>query len=93
MVLENDGPISCLASAISCASMAILDANIEIYDTVIGCACAFIFDSIFIDPTCEEESRSSGTIVMSVMPALNQVSHIIQNGEISALQSSEVNYR
>jgi len=37
-VLENDGTTSCLAAAITCASVALADAGIEMLDLVAACS-------------------------------------------------------
>jgi exosome complex component MTR3 len=84
LVLENDGSASCLAAAISCASMALVNANIEMYATVVGSACGALNSGIFLDPTMDEENEAKGIVVLAAMPALNQVTHLIQTGEMSA---------
>lgn len=37
-VLESDGSAACLAAAITCASMALANAGVEMFDVVAGCA-------------------------------------------------------
>ena len=41
-VLENDGMASCLAAAITCASVAVADAGIEMLDQVAACSAVII---------------------------------------------------
>lgn len=37
-VVQNDGTMACLAAAVTCASMALADAGIEMFDLVAGCS-------------------------------------------------------
>ena len=41
-VLENDGTASCLAAAITCASVAVADAGIEMLDLVAACSAVIL---------------------------------------------------
>jgi exosome complex component MTR3 len=90
LVLENDGTSSCLASAITCVSLSLIDAQFEMYDMVTGCACAFIKNVLFVDPDQNEELLSDGVIVIGAMTNINQISHIVQTGNISQEQSVNV---
>ncbi|VDI56956.1 exosome complex component MTR3 [Mytilus galloprovincialis] len=86
-VLQNDG--SALAASITCASMALADAGIEVYDLVIGCSMKIHEDKVLTDPTVNEEYDSQnskelnhGSITIGFMPSLNQISAITSKGEI-----------
>ncbi|KAG9288643.1 hypothetical protein G9A89_006744 [Geosiphon pyriformis] len=81
-VLQNDGTASCLAAAITCASMALTDAGIEMLDQVAACSASYINGEIFIDANFFEEQRESASIVMAYMPSLNEVTHLLQLGEV-----------
>jgi exosome complex component MTR3 len=84
-VLESDGSFSTLASAITCASIALMDAGIELYDLVIASTIGFQANkSLSIDPSLSQESILDGTMLLSYMPSHNQVTHIIQNGNIDS---------
>ncbi|KAG7250219.1 hypothetical protein CRUP_036004 [Coryphaenoides rupestris] len=87
MVLENNG--SALAHAITCASLALADAGIEMYDLVLGCSIRQDGASYLIDPTFLEESGScqgsgenQGSLTVSFLPNLNQISGLQSDGEM-----------
>lgn len=87
IVLENDGSAACLAAAISCSCMALVDAGIELFDTVCAASCAFLAPDMILDPTQDEEEASEGYIVVAYMQSLNQITHLCQVGEISVQAS------
>ncbi|TPX62625.1 hypothetical protein PhCBS80983_g00245 [Powellomyces hirtus] len=82
-ILESDGSAACLAAAITCASLALADAGIEMVDAVAACAAGYFGSTICLDPTEEEEGYEGGSLVLSYMPSLNEVTHVIQSGETS----------
>ncbi|XP_064597592.1 exosome complex component MTR3-like [Liolophura sinensis] len=88
-VLENDGSV--LPAAIMCASVAIADAGIEMYDLVTACSARISGKNILLDPSDAEEYRSqhtategleSGSLTLGILPSLNQVSALSSKGEI-----------
>ncbi|KAI8582161.1 hypothetical protein K450DRAFT_229310 [Umbelopsis ramanniana AG] len=79
-VLENDGTSSTLAAAISAASVALADAGIEMYDQVAASSIAYVQNKILMDPSALEEESEDGSLVVSYMPSLNEITHILQNG-------------
>lgn len=79
-VLENDGAAACLAAAISCAGLALVNAGIEMYDILSACSCCFVDSTIYVDPTADEQNEALGSIVISCMPSLNQITHVLQEG-------------
>ncbi|XP_037538519.1 exosome complex component MTR3 [Nematolebias whitei] len=83
MVLESSGSV--LAHAITCASLALADAGIEMYDLVLGCSLHQDGDSYVVDPTSEEESSWSagGGLTLAFLPSLNQVSGLQSNGDMT----------
>ncbi|RUS24603.1 ribosomal protein S5 domain 2-type protein [Jimgerdemannia flammicorona] len=94
-VLENDGTASCLAGAITAASVAIADAGLEMIDQVAAVSAvershhlvfpqrtqSFAKDQILMDATSAEEKLETGTLVVSYMPSANEVTHVLQTGE------------
>ncbi|XP_018425602.1 PREDICTED: exosome complex component MTR3 [Nanorana parkeri] len=67
--------------AVTCASLALADAGIEMYDLVIGvAACRGDNGAILLDPT-EGEEESAANMCLTVMPTLNQVSGLFCTGE------------
>eukprot|EP00066_Takifugu_rubripes_P009472 XP_003976445.1 PREDICTED: exosome complex component MTR3 [Takifugu rubripes] len=88
MVLENSGSV--LAHAITCASLALADAGIEMYDLVLGCSLRQNGASYVADPTSAEEndrgpdqSRNQGSLTVAFLPSLNQISGLQSDGEMS----------
>lgn len=89
-VLENDGGV--LAASITTAGLALADAGIDMYDVVIGCSVRQQGNICFVDPTFREESapppsdvdQSFGQMTIGFMPALQQVTALVQDGELDA---------
>ncbi|KAM4734901.1 exosome complex component MTR3 [Anableps anableps] len=88
MVLENSGSV--LAHAVTCASMALADAGVEMYDLVLGCSLRQDGGSYVVDPTYPEENscRSGseerrGGLTVAFLPSLNQVSGLQSDGEMA----------
>ncbi|KAL2916641.1 3'-5'-exoribonuclease [Polyrhizophydium stewartii] len=86
LVLENDGSLASLAAAISCAALALANAGIEMNDLVTACAAGYFGSAVCLDPTLDEEAVQSGAVLLSYMPVLNEVTHLIQTGEIAPAQ-------
>ncbi|WAR11742.1 EXOS6-like protein [Mya arenaria] len=81
-VLQNDGT---LAASMTCASMALADAGIEMYDLVTGCSARIKGDTILMDPCSSEEysdkdsaTVNNGSVTVGIMPSLNQISAAIR---------------
>ncbi|KAI9140850.1 ribosomal protein S5 domain 2-type protein, partial [Paraphysoderma sedebokerense] len=83
-VLETDGNMSSLASSITVASIALADAGIEMYDLVAGCCAGFLSSTVLMDPTFQEEQNQQGSMLISYMPSLNEITHLIQNGLVDS---------
>ncbi|CAO3592782.1 unnamed protein product [Absidia cylindrospora] len=83
-VLENDGTNASLAAAIIAASVALADAGIEMLDQVTACSTIFSGDSILMDGTMAEENQQDGSLMLSYMPSLNEVTHILQSGKLES---------
>ncbi|KAI8076460.1 ribosomal protein S5 domain 2-type protein [Gilbertella persicaria] len=89
-VLENDGTSSCLAAAIIASSVALADAGIEMLDQVTACSTVLTKDQgILMDGTDYEETHKEGSLVLSYMPSLNEVTHILQTGRSDSAISSK----
>ncbi|KAI8994371.1 ribosomal protein S5 domain 2-type protein [Gaertneriomyces semiglobifer] len=88
-VLENDGSTACLAAAITCASLALADAGIEMVDVVAACSAGYLDTRVYLDPDADEEAYQSGSLMLSFMPSLNEVTHVVQNGETTAATSAK----
>ncbi|GAA5811077.1 hypothetical protein MFLAVUS_004506 [Mucor flavus] len=89
-VLENDGTSSCLAAAIIASSVALADAGIEMLDQVTACSTVFTKNQhILMDGTEKEEAQKEGSLVLSYMPSLNEVTHILQAGQSDSAVTSK----
>lgn len=77
-VLQDDGSV--LSSAITCASLALANAGIELYSLVSSCTACEVNGEIIIDPTHTEEKFSNGQIVACMMTPLKELSHLTQIG-------------
>lgn len=91
LVLQNDG--GALACAMTTAALALADAGIDMYDVVIGCSLRRDGSACLIDPTNDEEEAlvddkkadiSFGHMTLGFMPALQQVTALVQDGDLDA---------
>ncbi|XP_077145038.1 exosome complex component MTR3 [Ranitomeya variabilis] len=78
LVLEDRG--SALPAAVSCASLALADAGVEMYDLVVGAGLSRGEDELLLDPDDAEEGAGA-TMYLSLLPALHQVSGLLCSGE------------
>ncbi len=85
--MESDGAI--LPISVTCASLALADAGIELFDMVTSCSSILYKNNIFLDPNSNEEKQSKGIVVVSYMPNSNEITHITQLGEMEYSQSVE----
>lgn len=81
LVLESGG--SDLPVVISCASLALADAGIMMYDLVASVSVSCLGTNIVIDPTSEEESYQDGSLVIACMPSRNELTQLTVTGEWS----------
>ena len=86
-VIQDDG--SALALALTAASVALINANIEVKDLVVGTTLRFFENSdVLVDPTAEEEYGPSSKYTggagfhLAVLPSLSQISYLKQTGKI-----------
>eukprot|EP01117_Protostelium_nocturnum_P005065 TRINITY_DN1832_c0_g1_i2.p1 TRINITY_DN1832_c0_g1~~TRINITY_DN1832_c0_g1_i2.p1 ORF type:complete len:224 (+),score=67.53 TRINITY_DN1832_c0_g1_i2:370-1041(+) len=93
LVLENDG--GALSGAITCASLALANAGIEMFDLVAATTAGVdpISGDIILDPT-EEEGRKKGNgkggvVTIAYMTGLNEVTQIWQSGEMTYENAKE----
>ncbi|RVW97283.1 Exosome complex component RRP41-like [Vitis vinifera] len=81
LVLESGG--SDLPVVISCASLALADAGIMMYDLVASVSVSCLGKNLVIDPILEEESYQDGSLLITCMPSRNEVTQLTVNGEWS----------
>eukprot|EP00466_Bigelowiella_natans_P016282 jgi/Bigna1/50918/estExt_Genewise1.C_1000013 len=73
-----------IAAAISCVSLALADAGIELYDLVTAASVGRLSSKIVVDPGEKEYQRSDyeGSLWIAYMPSLGQITYISQSGRI-----------
>uniref|UniRef100_A0A5B6YGV0 Putative exosome complex component MTR3 isoform X1 n=1 Tax=Davidia involucrata TaxID=16924 RepID=A0A5B6YGV0_DAVIN len=81
LVLESGG--SDLPVVISCASLALADAGIMMYDLVASVSVSCLGKNLVIDPISEEESYQDGSLMITCMPSRNEVTQLTVTGEWS----------
>ncbi|KAI9195140.1 hypothetical protein LWI28_012141 [Acer negundo] len=87
LVLESGG--SDLPVVISCASLALADAGIMMYDLVTSVSVSCLGKNLLIDPILEEESCQDGSLMIACMPSRYEVTQLTVTGELSAPNLSE----
>ncbi|KAK9022276.1 hypothetical protein V6N11_002555 [Hibiscus sabdariffa] len=87
LVLESGG--SDLPVVISCASLALADAGIMMYDLVAAVSVACLGKNLVIDPILEEESYQDGSLVLTCMPSRYEVTQLTFTGEWSTPDINE----
>eukprot|EP00128_Syssomonas_multiformis_P002991 Colp12_sorted_trinity150504_noHs@34953 len=79
-VIQNDG--AAFAAAINCASLAIASAGVEMYDLVAACGAVVHGNSIVLDASLSEESTQDGAVHVAFLPALSDVTFMLQTGQL-----------
>lgn len=87
LVLEADGGV--LSAAITCASLALANAGIEMYDLVSACSVGLVDNQIILDPEGTEEKMQTASVTVACMPSLNEITQLFQTGEISHTKVQE----
>ncbi|KAL2471055.1 3'-5'-exoribonuclease family protein [Abeliophyllum distichum] len=72
-----------LPVVISCASLALADAGIMLYDMVASVSMSCLGKNLVIDPVSEEESYQDGGLMITCMPSRNEVTQMTVTGEWS----------
>ncbi|XP_075290042.1 exosome complex component MTR3 [Opisthocomus hoazin] len=82
LLLQDGG--SALAAAISASAVALADAGVEMYDVAVGCALCRAPGPAgpwLLQPAEAEERRAAARLTVALLPALNQVSAVLGDGE------------
>ncbi|KAK9699623.1 hypothetical protein RND81_08G185400 [Saponaria officinalis] len=79
LVIESGG--SDLPVIISCASLALADAGIMMYDLVTAVSMSSLGSNLIIDPIPEEESCQDGSLMVTYMPSRSEVTQLTMTGE------------
>jgi exosome complex component MTR3 len=87
VILQDDG--SALSACIVASSLALADANVELYDLVSSCAVAVLGSQIVADPTEEELAAADASVVLAILPSWKDVTLWQQLGKLSREQASQ----
>lgn len=79
LVLQSGG--GDLPAVISCASMALADAGIAMYDLVPAVSACCVGKEILLDTTTEEEKWSDGEMLVTCMASRNEVTQLKVTGQ------------
>lgn len=80
IVLESDGGI--LNSCITCASLALADAGIEMFDLVPSVSIGINNNVILLDCVEQEEDNNECTITVAFMPSFNEITQLFEFGHV-----------
>ncbi|BBH04984.1 3'-5'-exoribonuclease family protein, partial [Prunus dulcis] len=78
-----------LPVVISCASLALADAGIMMYDLVTSVSVSYLGKNLVLDPTLEEESHQDGSLILTCMPSRDEVTQLAITGEWSTPKINE----
>ena len=73
-----------MSAATSCASLALADAGLLLFDMVAACSCAVLGQVVVLD-SCNDELLGdvTGRTLVAQMPSLNHVTLLRQSGAVS----------
>jgi exosome complex component MTR3 len=86
-IFQDDG--SALSACIVAASLALADANVELYDLVSSCAVAVLGSEIVADPDEDELAAADASVVLATLPNWKDVTLWQQSGKLSREQASQ----
>eukprot|EP00051_Salpingoeca_urceolata_P011743 m.145928 g.145928 ORF g.145928 m.145928 type:complete len:164 (+) comp17235_c0_seq3:99-590(+) len=78
-----------LAAAITCASVGLAEAGIEMFDFVSGATVGWAEQRFFYDATAHEEETADALLTIAFMPSLGEISSIFQTGQLPAERQAE----
>ncbi|XP_023534485.1 exosome complex component RRP41-like isoform X2 [Cucurbita pepo subsp. pepo] len=87
LVLESGGID--LPVVISCASLALADAGIMLYDLVASVSVSCFGKNLLIDPMLEEENYEDGSLMITCMPSRCELTQLTITGEWSTAKINE----
>ncbi|KAJ2719978.1 3'-5'-exoribonuclease [Coemansia sp. Benny D115] len=88
-VIESDGKAATISSAINCISAALVDAGIELYDSVAACSVAMSNGEWGLDYTQAEEDKADCSLLLARMPSVDEVTHLLQHGKTTLEQTEQ----
>jgi len=79
LVLQSDGAE--LAISISAASLALADANVELFDLVAASSVVMNPErGLVLDPSAEMEEQAESSLLVGYMPSLDETTQLVQRG-------------
>jgi exosome complex component MTR3 len=78
LVLEVEGDIASLA--ITCSSVALADAGIEMYDLVASCSTVKTDGGLVVDPSRGDLEQQTGYVLTALMPTRGEITALSQSG-------------
>jgi len=78
LCLQADG--GAVPIATTCASLALADAGVELFDMVAACGVAHDAQGSILDPSSAEEAAADSSLLLSYMPSLNEMTQLVQRG-------------
>ncbi|KAJ1959015.1 3'-5'-exoribonuclease [Dipsacomyces acuminosporus] len=89
-VIESDGKAATISAAINCISAALVDAGIELYDSVAACSMSLNGDCKWVsDCTQLEEDASTCSLLVARMPSADEVTYVLQHGKTAPDQTEQ----
>ena len=93
-IIQDDG--SSISLALTAASLALVDAKIEVKDLVVGCTVRCLpNDKMLVDPTIAEiygphgKYRTGTSLFMAILPSLSQITALKQYGKIEQSRTQD----
>ncbi|KAH9542961.1 hypothetical protein CY35_13G037000 [Sphagnum magellanicum] len=87
LILQSGG--GDLAVVISCASMALADAGIVMYDLVPAVSLSCTGSEVLLDASMEEEKWGDGGMIVAAMTSRNEITQLTMTGEWPSTKVSE----
>lgn len=87
LVLQSGG--GDLPVVVTCASLALADAGIVMYDLVSAISLSCFEKTLVLDATLEEESSQDGSLMVACMTSRNEITQLSMSGEWSQPKLSE----
>ncbi|KAI8324781.1 ribosomal protein S5 domain 2-like protein [Martensiomyces pterosporus] len=88
-VIESDGKAATISAAVNCISAALVDAGIELYDSVAACSMALNGSQWVSDCTQIEEDAASCSLLVARMPSADEVTYVLQHGKTAPEQTDQ----
>jgi len=88
LVLEDGG--GGFGAAITCASLALADAGVEMYDLVAACGVGLVDGKIFLDPTKTEEQYLEASMLLAMMPSMAEITQLVESGVLEPTTLQEM---